>query len=295
MSGLKLVLPTSFTDTSLPVLRDDPLLTAGSLALIEPAHPANPLVGVPATAALIPNIAHQESAAALGVADDGLASVFTIGGAIANGTKGKFERTAKGGLHGIVSQSPGLAAGDGAKLDLNSSIRSWLTTHKADHEFYISSWTRVTRAAIGTAGLLAEYGSGSDSAMILKYRSTQGWLQNSTPLPAGTFRNGTNGALGNNMASVKTVMGNSNLTAAPNNAGPMWGAPTGTYNNAVGGWLVQMPSLVVYRVYVEDLTVSGRSYATVDALDFAEYTKHVLTTGGRYYGDTLPTDPATIP
>jgi len=50
---------------------------------------------------------------------------------------------------------------------------------------------------------------------------------------------------------------------------------------------------VIYRAYMEDLQVSGRSYAAVDAIDFEQFTKHVLTAGGRYYGDTY-TDPATI-
>lgn len=34
--------------------------------------------------------------------------------------------------------------------------------------------------------------------------------------------------------------------------------------------------------------------AEVDAIDHALYTSHVLTAGGRYFGDTF-TDPATIP
>jgi hypothetical protein len=42
------------------------------------------------------------------------------------------------------------------------------------------------------------------------------------------------------------------------------------------------------------LTVSGRTYAEVDAIDHALYTREVLTPGGRYYGDTY-TDPATLP
>jgi hypothetical protein len=64
--------------------------------------------------------------------------------------------------------------------------------------------------------------------------------------------------------------------------------------NASGTAKESAPSVVFYRTYLEDLTVSGRTYAEVDALDVALYTKHVLTTGGRYYGDTY-TDPATIP
>lgn len=37
--GLKTVIPVSFTDTSLPVLRDDPVLPAqGALMLLDPGH-----------------------------------------------------------------------------------------------------------------------------------------------------------------------------------------------------------------------------------------------------------------
>jgi hypothetical protein len=52
---------------------------------------------------------------------------------------------------------------------------------------------------------------------------------------------------------------------------------------------------VFWRGYVEDLTVSGRTYAEADAIDIAEFTKQVLTSGGRYYGDTIVTAPSTIP
>lgn len=64
--------------------------------------------------------------------------------------------------------------------------------------------------------------------------------------------------------------------------------------NAIGGIRERLSSSIFYRAYIEDLTVSGRTYAEVDAIDYALYTKEVLTPGGRYYGDTY-TDPATIP
>ena len=71
---------------------------------------------------------------------------------------------------------------------------------------------------------------------------------------------------------------------------PFWGIDTSissTYANKLHSW-------ILYRTYVEDLSVSGRTYAEVDALDYALYEKHVLTADGRYYGDTY-TDPATLP
>ena len=67
---------------------------------------------------------------------------------------------------------------------------------------------------------------------------------------------------------------------------------TGTTGSAVidptsgSGSKDKAASWKLYRFYLEDLTVSGRTYAEVDAMDNALYTQEVLTPGGRYYGDT---------
>lgn len=53
------------------------------------------------------------------------------------------------------------------------------------------------------------------------------------------------------------------------------------------------PSAIFYRFYLEDLTLSGRTWAEVDALD-ARLFASAFAPGGRYYADTF-TDPATIP
>jgi hypothetical protein len=55
----------------------------------------------------------------------------------------------------------------------------------------------------------------------------------------------------------------------------------------------KQPSMVFYRVYMENLTISRRTHAQIDALDYALYQKEVLTPGGRFYGDTF-TNPSTL-
>jgi len=55
----------------------------------------------------------------------------------------------------------------------------------------------------------------------------------------------------------------------------------------------QCPSDIFYRGYCEDLTVSGRSYADVDALDKALWDA-AFAAGGRFAGDTF-TAPSTFP
>lgn len=92
--------------------------------------------------------------------------------------------------------------------------------------------------------------------------------------------------------------------AITNNRGKIfgWGSPSSHMTGQYGATFapssganpyVNPGAFLFYRAYIEDLTVSGRSYAAVDALDYAEYTKQVTTAGGRYYADTY-TDPATI-
>lgn len=48
------------------------------------------------------------------------------------------------------------------------------------------------------------------------------------------------------------------------------------------------PSFALYRLYIEDMTVSGRDYAEVEAIDLAAYTRE-FAAGGKFYGDTFTT------
>lgn len=52
-------------------------------------------------------------------------------------------------------------------------------------------------------------------------------------------------------------------------------------------------SHILYRCYLEDLTVSGRTYEQVKAIDDALFAA-AFSSGGKFYGDTY-TDPATLP
>ncbi|MCF6764112.1 hypothetical protein, partial [Pseudomonas fragi] len=52
------------------------------------------------------------------------------------------------------------------------------------------------------------------------------------------------------------------------------------------------PSRIIYRAYGEDLTVSGRNYAEVEALDYALFLE-AFAPGGKFYGDTF-TSPSAL-
>lgn len=307
--GLKNVLSgVHFTDPTLPKVRDEQLLTAGSLFLFDPTHSLRPITGALADSLVVPNVAYQEALAVLGTGTqasvDGALKVdagFTT-------ARGKLERSAKGGIHGICSQTQFTGASQGAGIELPVALRSYMRLNPT-HVFYLSVWERVTRPALalaagvnpaiapGTAGL-ASGSSATNNRFVLMQTSGASLGSGGThdvPLP-GREAPGL-GAVG---------------TGYRAGAGPFVGVAPTTDANMMGyvaSWgqwgrsgLDTFPSSypahssrVFYRGYVEDLTVSGRTFAQVDALDFARYTADVTTAGGRYYNDTVPTDPATIP
>jgi hypothetical protein len=316
MSGLKLVIPTSFTDNTLPMLRDDPVFpAAGAMLLLEPAHPANPIAaGVPADNTAVPNLAATQAAAMLGVSSSSLGATFYLKGGINNGTKGKVERTTQGGLHVIESRTTGLVAGDGVGIQASQAVRNWVSNGGggAGHKFYISAWGRITRAKTsGAFEALFELDAGNFNFAIgaLKYGGVAGWQGNpasdyvvappATKVPSGWGNTPSYSGLFDTDVSITCPTGSSGPPQNSNfSFGPVWGAITQFTNYGQNGSTItavgtDRPSWVFYRLYVEDLNVSGRTYAQVSALDAAEYTAQVLTAGGRYYGDTY-TDPATI-
>lgn len=289
-TGLKIPLGIGFTDASMAVVRDDTILTVGSLALHDPSHSANPISALPASGGSVPNIAWKEAAAVLGTSSPTLASlpaIFAYGGNVGPaGTKGILERTPKGGLHGIISQAQSLTGGDGATLTLDTSVRSYLAANPT-HAYYLGAWLRVTRLdpapVSGTVSDVVSIGmSTSSSNFIAALMSSGGALPNTGQLGL----DGITTALGVDLAAI----GANTPTGTPNANGRVtWGAPAGGYNGNSsvyptrnGHWL----SFVLYRMYLEDLTVSGRTYAQVLALDNAAYAA-AFASGGRYNGDTF--------
>lgn len=295
MPGYKTVIPVTFTDTTLPMLRADPILTPGSLVLIDPSHPAGAWVsGVPANGYAVPNIAAVEAATIVGAAIPALP--LTLSGAINNNTKGKVERTARGGLHGIVSQASALASGDGVTIAQTTDLQAYLAANQA-HRFYMSLWGALTRANTGmtaAASLTGGVIGGSTNFNV-------GYIRQDVVAVPGTLAGSrTDPALNNVGNRFVSLANGANHTmdssaGARVTCGPCWGAPPSSYNNAVLATRnLNWPSHVFYRFYLEDLTVSGRTYAAVDAADHALYQQEVVNPGGRYYGDTY-TNPSTIP
>jgi hypothetical protein len=278
---MKIQLGVAFTDTSMPVIRNDRLLTHGSLTLITPQHGMQAWpAGVPANGVALPNIAADE-AAALGIADPGVGAVVGLGAGLT------FERTAKGGLHGIVPQAVAPAVGAYMSLNMSPGLKAYILANPA-HSYFLSLRSRTTRLTA----------SGTNSLAYSLVRS----VANSTLISLlHSASNGT-GVLGRRNAAVTNTdpvlrnIANSNgvITGYAADASASlatWGR-IGPFNSGVAD-AQRLPSWIFYQAYLEDLTVSGRTYAQVDALD-AELFGRDFGVGGKFYGDTF-TSPSTVP
>lgn len=308
MPGLKTVLPITFTDTSLPKLRDDPVLPdTGALLLIDPAHSMGAWpAGIPATGAALPNVAQTQAMALLGTTTAAdVQPTITYNNITAVGTAhGKTERTPKGGLHAIASQDPAVQAanGDGhVTILLPTPVKQYILTNAVTHTFFLGLWFRTTRA--------------------FKTGNQQNWIAGITNNVSATGRylvqiaasgapgagsrvgyHDDGGGVGAGLNGVRRVnvagVGWSDPANPPGSAGGMLGylfsaGDYGTVNSYLNA-KDAAASGVLYRAYLEDLTASGRTYAQAEAADAAAFTA-AFASSGRYYGDTVPTAPATIP
>lgn len=307
----------AFTDATLPVLRDDPILNSGSLVLNEPNHPANPMAsGVPASGTAVPNIAWKEAAALLGSgSQSSLASTLTYNGisSTAN-TLGKIERSTKGGLHGIITQSAWTSGNLNMQVGLPAAVVTYMAANPTK-VFFVSMWGKFTRSPrsdmSGALALaqLARYNSGIYGAYYLAVLNTQ--LAPNSGNRTGLRTEGIGSSLAAdsdkfliNIAGVNNDTANQTYSDPFGRTVASWGS---NFLSNGSGYDNKWPSWVWYRTYIEDLTASAAAagktvaaqYAAQDAIDKALYDKHVGISPAagvvsRYYGDTTPTAPSTI-
>lgn len=290
--GQKIVLSgVSFTDTSLPIVRDDPMLSAGSLFLFDPGHSLGAFSGLPALAATVPNIAWQKAAALLGSGTAAsLAATVSLNATVAG--QMVVERTAKGGIHGIISQAAQASEPLGYALNLPDAVRAYVAANYA-RGIYVSLWSLLTRKAIG------DNPAPQSNFHHANNTSNYGFLmQGGRANPSGTTR--VVPTLDDRDVSAGSVPLNrytSLATSAVSGTGPA-ANPIRLGVGSFDGWAYsatrnKQASKIIYRAYIEDLTASGRTWAQADAIDYALY-QAAFAVGGKFYGDTY-TAPATLP
>lgn len=299
MTNKKLVLPATFTDNTLPTLQPDAVFpNAGALALFELAHPANPYSGVPANSAVVPNIAISQAQVMYpSGTTTTLGATFNVGATFDTG--GIRERTTKGGLH--------LAASTTSLGDLNRKawfvpgvdFFTYMNANQA-HSYYISMWGNVTRKANSTAGGVNIGNMASGFNLPYFYVRPSSAPAGPDVYPVTSYKTGyrayggvgTNASDGTSKADTGAFMYSGAVSSLAGTVAAGAFAQAGDFVSGAAAGVSRYSALVFYRFYVEDLTVSGRSYATVDALDFSQFQTQVLNAGGRYYGDTWSADPA---
>lgn len=292
--GLKVKLPgVVFSDPTLPKLYADAVMGNGALYLVDFSHPGGYDFGAatPVEGTLLPNVAWETAAALIGAGDrNTLSSTAKMN---LSATEGKVEFTGKKGLHIITSQVNNGTNGKRFRVDLPAPIKTYIYNNINTRQFYVSVWGRVTRVTPNAVGfpaaniILATAGTPTANQLTVfehaKTRPESGvkllGQRNTTYNTVGTpyFRNvGVNGYTGTLGAEATVDM--------------YWkNGPDGAYGNFE---INKSASMIFYRIYIEDLTASGRTYAQADVADYALY-QAAFAVGGRFNGDTF-TDPATL-
>lgn len=254
----------TFTPTAAPT-RDPILVDNGSLLLVDPTNSFGAWsAGAPADGASIPNLAPSGSAIVV-------ASNLTA-------TDGVVERTAKGGLHAIISQSTG-AIDRSFKLR-SEALRAYMAANPT-HAFYISVWLAVTRLSLESPPTSPHRFVGfvtSGHSDVQGVRLATG--NKATVVPS------TNRTSVVESATPVALDAPQRITGSHSAINTVGADPTfllmGNYNNAQFN---KNASWVLYRAYIEDLTVSLRSAAQIEAIDQQLYSA-AFGSGGRYNGDT---------
>ena len=281
------------TDDSLPrVYPADALLAKGSLLLIDFGKSDNQQATVPPNNTVIKNLAWDIAKTMIPTGTETTLST-TVRNSLQAGNS-LAEVTPKKGIHVIISKvSDQVALQNDFELNHAALIKNYLLDQPT-HEFYASYWTKRTRVSDTTVSgdfylerntSNAKFAfqsadeiplnSGGQAAMFLGRRSSPATLNT----VSNYYRSiGFKGFLG----TIDTDRNLLYLTTKVGSSSPYSGQEQ---NKA--------PSMIIYRIYIEDLTVSGRTYAQVDAIDKSLYDA-AFAVGGKFYGDTH-TDPATLP
>lgn len=285
--------------TAPKIITRDKMESSGSLMLFDGNHDFGKFVGLPAMDAIIPNALSNFTKALTG--GNGTDIDFKVKIARPNSTQFKSERTPKGGIHGIVTQAGSQNAAEAYTMDGPKAVSDYILANPT-HQYYFSMWSVVTRPGLTTPAAQSPFhftnGLGATTNHLFHMQggipspgySSAPSFRGMKAVPTYTDHTGASivvpmkrfGSVG-----IQGFVGNSPIPADRIQLGV---GTFGGWNNL--NWNVS-PSRIIYRAYGEDLTKSGRSYAEVEALDYALFLE-AFAAGGKFFGDTY-TAPSTLP
>jgi hypothetical protein len=297
MAGFKIKLPVAVSDITMKKLYADEIMSAGSLFLLDVSHSLGYSGTEFTNSGTVKNVAWEVAKSIIGGTAD---EASLAGNVITNNITAQsaiLEYTQKKGLNVIISKANTLNP-LGWRMDLPLIIRQYLLSTWASNKIYVSMWGNVTRLASTTTSGFALIANSSTSTSNYKILFE---VSNTSPSAAGStflgqrFQPTTANSLGAffRNSAVSGSVGTSPVLSSTTGVNAMSTlikvGPAVAYGSFEAG---KSSSMVIYRFYVEDLTVSGRTYAEVDALDKAMYDA-AFAVGGKFYGDTF-TDPSVL-
>lgn len=291
MNGLAMSVGVNFSRGV--VIKDDPRLNNGSILLVEPARDGTG--GLPSTWI---NYAADQFRDRTGIYAPSVEVVNTLSGH----AKCLVERTARGAVHGVMTPDPiGMHATRWAYgVVPASTVFEYLFANR-NHAFYFGMIGRVTRNAtvaditnLALGGLSPTESDVVDGATVNRgfgiYQAQSGNVAGA-PLP--TQEHYLNRRVDSNQPYFAdiAVTGHSmsSLTPLTQARREIFTAGERAMSPTRVGW----PSHMLYTLWIEDLTASGRTYAECSAEGVALMGRR-FSEGGEYFGDTF-TSPGSVP
>jgi hypothetical protein len=256
----------------------DMMESSGSLMLIDPGHSSNPWGDtLPASGVGVPNLvkATADTILTQTTPNPVLSRSATSG-------KGKVELSARGGLH-VAQNELATSYGDAsATIAFPPAIASYLSSNYS-HDYFVGAWIRNTGAGASYAdnNPVVQLQSATEFGISLSSGFTRFSSKNRNITYSGNVGNHRVNAL---IDSIPSSWGQTFLRSSVAALGNAMGDSASDYG--------KVGSYILYRIYIEDLTVSGRTYEQLEALD-AKAHAQAFGTGGRYAGDTY-TNPGAI-
>lgn len=266
-------------DLGAPVLLH-PLQSVGSLYLYEPARTD---VTVPTNGARTPNVLARTVAPLI---PGDTAATWEVQ------APSLLERSRAGGVHAALGAT-NTGSGNGVALRVADAVKTYLRANLG-HAWYFSLVGHTTRAAatVTSAEKTVTFAFLSSPSEVGIGIVTDGYI--------GTYNLGFSGppeawnAVGSTHRSVASSTLPGSLATTPL-AQLQWLSfvlgNRGYFNEGTSQRAGASGAKVFYYAYAEDLTVSGRTFAQVRALEDA-YLAEQLAAGGLYHGDTWTAPPA---
>lgn len=259
-----------------PKIYKDPIMSAGSIFLLDESRTATSSY---VNGTVMKNIAGSVAAPIIGVSEAALDPVFFKTATLLD-TEMKIEKTAKGALH-LQSTAGTYTSGRNMRIPVPADIIAYMIARiAAGDKFYQSWWYQYTRIATADQRIFALGASAYTSTYLFAYRARNYGLPTVDRYDNFTITSGDHPTAP--LMSARHVQTNFNGLTTGNSINP------GIYLGSASGGAAGNPSFLVRKAYIENLTVSGRSYEAVRDLDIALHTE-ALAAGGRFYGDTWNT------